>query len=339
MDSQKMISNGRLGYPLRLGNGQQWHLTATAAAAAWLDGFASILELRTGAPRGEAQLIFLGPEPDGKEHRDPVDRVDSDILEALPRQGWIARNVSALTLWTHPAVPHVICELGPEDDHAVRIIRMWQALDPIYQRVQKTGGLPLHAALLEWEGSGVLLAAPGARGKTTCCRRLPSPWHALCDDETLIVRDEHGPFRAHPFPTWGDCLSERSQRTWHAQRFLPLSAIFFLERGETDQAVPLGQGETATYLTQSATVLARRTWKRLYRQDKHDRRRALFVNACDLARAVPAFTLRTTQKGRFWNEMERVLSLSCHCHTRPRPETQDRAGRGDIREESPVRHP
>jgi hypothetical protein len=33
----------------------------------------------------------------------------------------------------------------------------------------------------------------------------------------------------------------------------------------------------------------------------------LFNNACELAKAVPAYILRVSLEGRFWEEMEKVI--------------------------------
>lgn len=36
-------------------------------------------------------------------------------------------------------------------------------------------------------------------------------------------------------------------------------------------------------------------------------RKKLFDNACQLAKAVPVFSLRVSLNGRFWENMEKVL--------------------------------
>lgn len=185
---------------------------------------------------------------------------------------------------------------------------MRYSLYPIYQKAQDLGGLPFHAGLVESDGKGVLLAASRNIGKSTCCRRIPNPWDVLCDEEALVMRTDQEQYVAHPFPTWSDYLMKRSERTWDVQRYVPLSAIFFLERGETDEAIPIGQGEAAVQINNSVTQVLLRTHHYLDREEVKVSRKKLFDNGCDLAGAVPAFKLRVSLKGRFWEEIEEVLS-------------------------------
>ena len=56
---------------------------------------------------------------------------------------------------------------------------------------EEKGGLLVHGALVEWNGTGVILAGPGGVGKTTASKRLPSTWRSLSDDTALIVKS-HG---------------------------------------------------------------------------------------------------------------------------------------------------
>jgi SynChlorMet cassette protein ScmC len=83
-------------------------------------------------------------------------------------------------------------------------------LDPIFMQVIDTGALPLHAGLVEREGRGALLAGPSGIGKSTCCAKIPAPWNAHSDDETIVLRDSIGRFVAHPFPTWSDNFHNRA---------------------------------------------------------------------------------------------------------------------------------
>jgi SynChlorMet cassette protein ScmC len=184
---------------------------------------------------------------------------------------------------------------------------MLLALYPIFERAQNSGGVPFHAALLERNGIAVLLVAPGSTGKSTCCIRLRSPWQPLCDDETLIVRDLEKRYLAHPFPTWSDYLMKRSTKTWNIEYHLPLSAIFFMEQAETEEVLPIGQGEAAAYIHHSAMQVCRRRLYHLNRRESKSLRLKLFDNACELSRAIPAFKLGVSLKGRFWEKIEAVL--------------------------------
>lgn len=303
----KCTPNLEKGYCLRLANGQRWHIIPTEGVRRWVERLARIVQLQTCEPNGCPKLIFIHSESRREWCGGSIGSEMPDIFKGFPRGGWKSHDLRALILWSSPEVPDVICEMRPGGDHALEIIRMWLSLYPIYKRAQDSGGLPFHAALVERDGIGILLAAPGDTGKSTCCRRLPGQWHALCDDEALIVRDGQKQYLAHPFPTWSDYLWRRSERTWNVQRYIPVSAIFFLEQAKVDQAVPMGQGEAAAFTYQSAIQVCSRNWRNLDHKEERGLKESLFKNGCELAKAVPAFKLRVSPNGQFWNEMEKVL--------------------------------
>jgi SynChlorMet cassette protein ScmC len=188
------------------------------------------------------------------------------------------------------------------------LINLWSSLTVIYLDSLGRGGLPLHAGLAAWEGRGVLLAAPGETGKSTACRRLPPPWEALDDDETLVVRTGPGCYLAHPFPTWSDYLMRRAAPTWNVHHTVRVGAVCFLEQHPTDLVTRLSQGQAAVFLTQSVEQLFARTWETLPPAEAARRRRLAFANAADLALAVPAFRLQLSLHGRFWEDLEKLLA-------------------------------
>jgi SynChlorMet cassette protein ScmC len=80
-----------------------------------------------------------------------------------------------------------------------------------------------------------------------------------------------------------------------------------MEQAETDEVLPLGQGEAAAYIHHSAMAVYRRRLYHLDRRESKSLRLKLFDNACELAKAIPAFKLRVSLKGRFWEKIEAVL--------------------------------
>ena len=292
---------------MRLANGQGWQIIATDGVESWVEKLAAIMNFDKFETNGDAKLILTCGTSDGKKGRDPICRFKPDIKANLPASGWEFRNLIWLQVWSHCDVPYVICEKGPEKTHELEILSMRTTLQPIYQRAQDSGGLPLHAGLVVRDGVGVLLAAQRNTGKSTCCRRIPTPWHALCDEEVLIVQDNQKRYSAHPFPTWSDYLEKRFDRTWNVQQDVPLAAIFFLEKAETDEAIAVGQGKSAVLVYRSATEVSYRNWLKLDREEMMPLRRKLFENACELAATVPVFKLRVHLNGRFWEEIETVL--------------------------------
>ena len=290
------------GYCLGLSDGKGWQIIAASGLKPWLDKLAFIMELETGQdnPNNYPRLIFA-PNSFEKEIRGKVPRFP------LPQDGWNIYDFQALRAWLHPDVPDVFCEMGLEGDHNLDILRMSLSFYPVYHRAQDSGGLPFHAALVERNGIGVLLAAQGNTGKSTCCRRIPPPWQALCDDETLVVRSDSKGYHAHPFPTWSDYLFRRSKRTWHVERHVPLAAIFFLEQADADEVLPLGQGEAAVRVLQSAMEIWTGECIHLNTKENKALRKTCFENACEIALAIPAYLLHVSLFGSFWEEMEKVL--------------------------------
>ena len=299
--------NYRTRYSMRLANDQGWQIIATDGLESWVAKLASLMSFDVCATNGDAKLILTGRESNDERLKDPVCRFRSEIKAALPSSGWKFRDLIWLHVWSHSDVPDIICEKGPNKTYQEEILSMRMSLQPIYQRAENSGGLPLHAGLVARDGWGALLAAQRNTGKSTCCRRIPSSWNALGDEEALVVRDNQKRYLAHPFPTWSNYLEKRSEPTWNVQQHVPLGAIFFLEQARTDEIVPLGQGEAAVLLYESATQVCYRNWVKLNRDEIRPLRRKLFENACELARTIPSFKLRVSLKGRFWEKIESVL--------------------------------
>jgi SynChlorMet cassette protein ScmC len=295
------------GYRLELADGQRWQMIGTQSTRCWLGKLASIMQLRTSEGKVPSRIVFLQENPRRHEGTEPTVGLDPSLLNGLPMRGWKAKDLKVQVVWSHQNVPDVICEIGNGADRSSSILRMSVSLYPIYERAQDTGGLPFHAALMKRNGVSVLLAARGDGGKSSCCRRLPATWKVLCDDESLVVRNDENQYMAHPFPTWSDYLWKESEKTWNVQYCLPLSAIFFLEKAGVDEVIPIGEGEAAAYMNRSAMEACYRNWLILDRLERLSVRKRLLGNACQLARTIPAYKLRVSLSGRFWEEIERVL--------------------------------
>ena len=278
-------------YKLKLGNGQHWQLIAEDGLQPWLRKFASILRLYSSRKKINPKLIFTRRKMNNKD-------------------GWREHDLKSMRFWSHPKAGDIICEIEGKKGEELDIIRMQQSLYPIYHRAQMSGGILLHAGLIEKSNQGILLAASGQTGKTTCCRRIPPPWNTLCDDEVLIVLDKRKNYSAHPFPTWSDYLWRHSHKTWDVQRCVSLRAIFFLKQAKTDKVIPLGQAEAATFINQLATQILSRSWRGLDNDKQRRMKRMLFDNACRLAKVAPAFILHFTLKGKFWEKIEEVLEYA-----------------------------
>ncbi len=298
---------GDNSYILHLNDGLAWRLVASNGTSAWLNQLASIMTLRPGKSDGlrKISIVKCGEGIGRCQTANPLPLLPKP--SALPHSGWKMHDLLALRIWSNPDVPDMVCELLDIGHHDPAILAMQQAVFPFYRAAIDQGGTPLHAALVEHDGKGILIAASGGRGKSTCCRRVPQSWKVLCDDETLVVRSASGSYHAHPFPTWSDYLFRRAEKTWNVQRPTPLSAIFFLDQGESDDVARIGQARAAARINQSAGQVCGRMWRRPENDVQRDNNLKLFANSCDLAKAVPTFTLRASLTGRFWEGIEKAL--------------------------------
>ena len=279
---------------------------ATEGVSGWLHELASIMELRGAGEKGSHQIYFSGTM-DLKTSKPP----GAIRGEQEDKDGWRPyQNGGIYRIWRHETIPSVHMELNqalithPE----IKYINMWSALREIHRHALMVGGTPMHAAMAELRGKGVLIAAPGEGGKSTCCRRLPHYWQAICDDQALVLRDPKGGFQVHPLPTWSDHLWRESKRSWAVGRAVPLSAIFFLEQSSIDKAVAFSEpGEAVLSVFGAAKQVWEPFWERMAPEEKMKTSSTLFHNTSEMAAAVPCFRLSATLEGEFWKEMEVVM--------------------------------
>lgn len=171
----------------------------------------------------------------------------------------------------------------------------------------RRGGLPLHAAIAELDGMGMLLAAKGGTGKSTCCQRLPGYWNVLGDDEVLMAKSESTGYAGHPIPTWSHYLYGERIATWRTESPAPIRAIFFLEQAENEALVPLAQGISSLRIYASINPVYKMCWTSLFHAEKHHLNAMLFHNACDMAAHIPTFILKFSRTGEFWSPIEETL--------------------------------
>lgn len=302
-------------YHLKLADGEEWQIVSTDETEPLVDRLASILELKPHNGEVCPRLIVRMFQAKEYSARDVGGRDGFFERENLPEDGWRLSHPYYVQYLSHPDVPDVICEVKLEPGLHSRGIAPPQDIVsgrwiffPIIQRVLESGGLTFHAGLAEWNGLGVLFAGPSNIGKSTTCSRLPSPWRILGDDEALIVRNESGRFVAHPMPTWSTYFRGEPERSWDIQQHVPLSAICYLERAERDEISRIGVGKAALLINDSARQIYGACQWVSGEEAQVGFRKVVFNNAAEVARKVPAFSLRLSLTGRFWEEIERSLS-------------------------------
>jgi SynChlorMet cassette protein ScmC len=156
----------------------------------------------------------------------------------------------------------------------------------------------------------VLLAGPGGYGKSTCCKRVPSPWRCLCDDESLIIKARDG-YVVHPLPTWSEHFKGPSDKSWDVSHSVPLGGIFFLEQDQVDEIVPMTPVHIAARINFSAVEAFNKyiMHRTVGRELKRDIRIRILNNASDISRQVHCASLKFSKDGAFWREIEK--SVSC----------------------------
>jgi SynChlorMet cassette protein ScmC len=295
------------GYWMNLGNGLAWSLIPTKDTDAWLREFSSILELRSGIHKSFPMCRFVRAKKGFDRPHAASGLPAAGVSQELVQAGWTYTDLTSIRVWSHPNAQEVMCELGRPGDHTREILMMRDALFVVHREVVRCGGLPLHAALVEKSGMGLAIAGPGGMGKSTLCQSLPSSWNVLCDDESLIVRHDSEGWRAHPVPTWSDRLRGRSQETWNIHRNVHLDAIFFLERADSEEVIPVAPADAAARINLSTSQVYRRNLWDLNPSIRRALRRQLFHNACDMAGETPAFVLKFSRFGKPWVQIEQVL--------------------------------
>jgi signal peptidase I len=267
------------GLKLDLADGRRWTIRPVdEEAAAIVAELGSAMRLSPGEVGRELCVAVCGES-------DESDRSDSEVGGA------------------------VVCRLAAPADRETQVIQMERIASTIAREALVRGGLLLHGALADYQGSGFILAGPGTIGKSTASRRLPLPWRSLCDDTALVVRDGNGRFWAHPWPTWSLFHFGGPGGSWAVELAVPLRAIFFLGQSPSDQLEPVHTTQAIAMTIESVIDLVPET----SRTNDLDSVRTLFEERVSAARAlalaVPAFSLKLSLDGRFWEEIERVLPV------------------------------
>jgi len=298
----------RKTYLLKLSDALAWTIGPCAGAdqqvGAWVDELASYLGLVLNGERPAREICFGRIRFKNNCAIDCRSSFIPPLPSGVPVNGWKEWGRAGAFLLRHQDIMDVFCGLYPSRVSFVE--RMRYALVPVFEELIVSGGLPIHGALVEKEGGGVLLLGKSGAGKTTCCRRLPSSWHIHSDDCALVVRSENGEFKAHPLPTWSAIESRELQWPCRINHRVVLRALFILEQSSHDEVEPLG-GAMSVHAVKRACEEALVPFYLLRSSQSRYLRKHIFENAVSLARALSVFKLRVSLTGRFWEKIEEVL--------------------------------
>lgn len=295
-------------YSIELADGSAWELEASAGTEDWVCRLASVLELTAlEASRSGRLLSFRRRAVDSQPGLNAPVSSRLSRFDDSPGDRWRRYILPDIVIWEDPVTRHMICLLPETGTPEGELEQMRQVFLPLYWESLHRGGLPLHAALAEIGGRGVILAGKSGAGKSTCCRRLEPPWRSLGDDLVLVVRDEAGRFLAHPLPTWSAVREGARGRSWNLNRAIPLGGLFFLEQAEEDGLEPLGGAAATLRIRQSALQVLGSLGPCIATERDLHANTTVFENAAGLAASLPSFILRVSLTGRFWEKIENAL--------------------------------
>ena len=291
---RSLIKERNLVASLFLRNGVQWYITAEEGyASALLSQLSLVMQLsQKSYPLTLSNKANVKIQSH-KFYRNLFIQTDSSLKK-------LAMDVSIRK-------STFLCTIGVSKEFKIHPILLIKVSGLIVEDSESRGGILIHGALIARDGCGVILAGPGGRGKTTASRRLPDNWQSFCDDATLVVPDKNGQYWAHPYPTWSNLLLYGLGESWDMQYAVPLKGIFFLEQDQIDSFKSLSIAQNVCSLLssteQNSWLMPRHSEKVILRKLRLQR----FDNICSLAESVPAYVLRLSKTGAFWNEIEQAL--------------------------------
>ncbi|MFH1729992.1 MAG: SynChlorMet cassette protein ScmC [Pseudomonadota bacterium] len=287
-----------LNYKLKFADGKDWIFSYSEELKPLLNNFAEILGLeKTEASNSEYKIIINEYNNENKKTEYNKD----DYIEI--KQGKSARVV------INKKTPEFLVEINKEyiDHPEIKVINMWSLVRPISLFYCSNNGGPIHATFAELNGKGILIAASGGVGKSTCYERLPDYWKPLSDDMALLLKDKDKQIVGHPLPTWSDHLWLRKHSTFNSSYSVPLKAIFFLKQAEIDKVTPLSKGEACQGIYQSLKQPLESFFTKIRPVDKKMYFSHMFNNAANISMQIPAYNLDATLDGKFWEEIEKVI--------------------------------
>jgi SynChlorMet cassette protein ScmC len=305
-----MSTSGANRYDLKLADGRRWSISAADdLSVSIVSQFGEAMQLTSveySAPPVSAEYKTLRPLP-VRCYGGPLWHRLLVVVSGEPTRSFLPSLYPLNSSEEHGIV---VCPLRHWDRETERYFHLVQLSLLLARQAQAGGGILLHGALAEWNGLGIILAAPGGTGKTTASKRLPAPWRSLSDDLTLIVRDPQKNYWAHPWPTWSRFLWGGSGGEWDVQKAVPLGEIFFLTQAEKDGVTTLGNGQAVIDLLSSTRQASSLIARGLNPEETRALHLEWFNNLCNLSRSVNLRLLHISLTGPFWKEIERELEKS-----------------------------
>ncbi len=289
-------------YKLEMSDGKVWEFISTTALNQWLKLFAKTMELKkVHCSKNTYKKIIFSKFVDGNIQ--PQNTIIS--------KDWkLFKHASIFKIWTHEKINEVFIELNYDfiEHPEIKYIDMWSSLIPLFSHYNSEGGGPIHAASAEFNGNGIIIAASGGTGKSTCYNRLPAYWHPMADDEALIVKEQKK-YHIHPMPTWSDYLFNRKIKICNSDYYVPLKGIFFLEQSKEDSVENLTKNLCVHKLHNALREPWESYWVKTEKEARAEMSVNVFHNACEIiSSGIPCYKLKATLHGKFWEGIEKIFN-------------------------------
>ncbi len=164
-----------------------------------------------------------------------------------------------------------------------------------------------HGALFRLGNQGMVIAGRSGTGKSTCSRKVRSPWECWCDDSMLMIKIDSA-YLARPMPTWSAFVAENSVITpLKSTDFLTIRKMVFLEQGLRDGFIPVTVNGAILGATPSVIDFIRCCGYAFPRELRYEMMRQGFAFAAGVAATVPAQRMVHTLPGRPWEFSEHFV--------------------------------
>ena len=305
---KKNISPLESFYSLNLKDGSNWSfIPADNYSSFLINKMSNFLDIRRSSSLKNKKIILASNFLNQNSINNIILHF-SKFYPELPEANWHLRDFGIVKYLTHYNSPFIICDIGSEASTTNDLIRIERFLYIIYEHIIYSGGFPVHGALIKKEGKAVIIGAPGGTGKSTCCDRLPEPWHALSDDMSLVIKEKTNTYNVHPLPTW-KYVQKGLKNNWKIEEKIPLKVVFLLEQSDKDKAIPVKRNMGALRLTQLSLQICQPHWKYLSVDEIRKVKTNIFSNTWELTSKIPVYTLLCSRTGKFWEEIEEAVRL------------------------------
>ncbi|GAB6075487.1 SynChlorMet cassette protein ScmC [Desulfurobacterium crinifex] len=232
-------------------------------------------------------------------------KIDFSLQEKFhANSDWSERKFKTLKAWINKKNKDIVFQVQGIEDIYKRTSIFLAALI-LYEKLISEGALLVHSALIKKSDQGFLLAGRSGIGKSTACRRIPHPWQALSDDLTLVVPFKG--YKAYPVANMGEYLLYG--RISKLQKPVSLKAVFFLEQSKEDRVLPIMNGKSALLLYTRTLEAFKVIIDSIPKEEKRNLYQEIFNNVCQLSLRIPAFKLFISLEGKFWKEIDKVITL------------------------------